>query len=1244
VNELAKERIPCPRCDGKGVIPQYFYNRKGICFLCWGAKYIMVKVPKGKTKDEYLEELRKKEVKHLKDNPPKVEMPDKKDHKNPSYFKDAKTKLDVEPKKDEPKKDTVTEDRDTLIVKRVEGDMVIKRGEEYSVFMGKTDGKSRFKDGKVVGISHAKKTITMEFKREDGTTYRSEFEAGSIYPLGYGTKHKDKVTGDNPETKETPSLSEDQIKSIEDNVRLGFKNADIDSLKEAVKKAIAKGEELEGDKKAVNQVIIDTLNKMIAEKGKDKPAELDARSQKAVAKVSRLLEQQKESGIDTSSNDALLAALKAGEYNGKKFMVGLDVSSRNARIREFEQAGNVNAFFQEDVPEAAREAIRNMLKNKASKVFGEHGKDAMVNFTKQGETSDYRKVDGENVISIRVPARLTDDNLEELKRTLYHELGHAHEEDESETGRESAKWKQFKKLAGKYKPSYTKAKGIGKRDLPKSLQTPEHWATWQYVYDHKNNDAYTTGDAFSHEMFAEVSNAYFEAKEGDKSHFEAVKEAFPDVADFMENYYGKLSNGKKEKPTKPAKQEIAETGRFKVYEQVHTKTGETFFTVEPKERVSMDEFKKMNAELKELGGFYDRFLKRMRFKENPVEALEKLEEGKAGEVSQKEYDSKLYEFTRRYNRMTRFPEEYKPQDYDNLIAEIESTNFPDDFMPLDSPGNEREKVVAPRRLKRRVQRAKDKVFLKKASDVIADSKTPEELDEKVKQIKSLPMLSSMYQGDVETYIQRGIENGYRKMMESDFNKAGLNTNTFVVTSLSVDELTKFKSDFEEKYGNRKDADELFTKYKDIIDVHIKKRKEKEDKDKKENEWKEKREEELKKYKEVWKKRQEILDKGVAYKDTELGRKVSEITGGKPVESKEMAIKVGAVIRDEMLKRVGSWSEDSPKLKELRKEVKELEDAMELLNTEEAALLQVIDSPEATRGDKAEAKRRRNEITKTEYPKIQDELHALYTDIEKVKSPRKRNEQAYLEIMSEIREMGEDTKLNIIKLKGDSRKSQQDKANEGTKYFPKEWIDISNQHPVRMVTEKNRAYHRSEMEPDVGKKIKYEKIGNAKMPVGYEMEIQHNYAIFGMGMDDKVTTFVHELGHRMEFANKRLESIIHDYYQTRTAGNRAAWLGRGYGKSEKYRKSNNGIDWLDTYMGKEYAKNRNIHTGNATDRDIRATEILTMGLESAIFNTHISDEYYKTPMDERTVEMQQDYTLINYDEEYFNLIMGVMAGA
>lgn len=68
----SKKKIPCPRCDARGFLPQYFYNRKGICFRCWGGKYVLVKIPDGMDENEFIRKEIQKEQEDLASKPPKV--------------------------------------------------------------------------------------------------------------------------------------------------------------------------------------------------------------------------------------------------------------------------------------------------------------------------------------------------------------------------------------------------------------------------------------------------------------------------------------------------------------------------------------------------------------------------------------------------------------------------------------------------------------------------------------------------------------------------------------------------------------------------------------------------------------------------------------------------------------------------------------------------------------------------------------------------------------------------------------------------------------------------------------------------------------------------------------------------------------------------------------------------------------------------------------------------------------------
>lgn len=116
-----KKKIPCPRCDGKGVIPRYFYNRKGICFQCWGAGNVYVKLKDNETANDAYERLRKEAKEDLASKPPKVPMPEK--MRNKAFDNDLERDyygMTPKPKREKGvgKESTVTTERGTSVQTR----------------------------------------------------------------------------------------------------------------------------------------------------------------------------------------------------------------------------------------------------------------------------------------------------------------------------------------------------------------------------------------------------------------------------------------------------------------------------------------------------------------------------------------------------------------------------------------------------------------------------------------------------------------------------------------------------------------------------------------------------------------------------------------------------------------------------------------------------------------------------------------------------------------------------------------------------------------------------------------------------------------------------------------------------------------------------------------------------------------------------------------------------------------------
>lgn len=68
---------------------------------------------------------------------------------------------------------------------------------------------------------------------------------------------------------------------------------------------------------------------------------------------------------------------------------------------------------------------------------------------------------------------------------------------------------------------------------------------------------------------------------------------------------------------------------FTVQESMHTKTGEKIWLVKCTKELDREEYKELNQHMKELGGYYSRFVHAFVFKENPTELLKNVER-KAG--------------------------------------------------------------------------------------------------------------------------------------------------------------------------------------------------------------------------------------------------------------------------------------------------------------------------------------------------------------------------------------------------------------------------------------------------------------------------------------------------------------------------------------------------------------------------------------------------------------------------------------
>lgn len=115
---------------------------------------------------------------------------------------------------------------------------------------------------------------------------------------------------------------------------------------------------------------------------------------------------------------------------------------------------------------------------------------------------------------------------------------------------------------------------------------------------------------------------------------------------------------------------------------------------------------------------------------------------------------------------------------------------------------------------------------------------------------------------------------------------------------------------------------------------------------------------------------------------------------------------------------------------------------------------------------------------------------------------------------------------------------------------------------------------------VEKSMNAGKLKVMKVNRGYYDDWAEEIAISGWNYDMMKETAFHELGHRFETAVDGIKSQEKSFYERRTKGETAKWLGSGYAKNEVTKRDK----FLNKYMGKDYGG--------------QAYELVSMGFEYA----------------------------------------------
>lgn len=280
---------------------------------------------------------------------------------------------------------------------------------------------------------------------------------------------------------------------------------------------------------------------------------------------------------------------------------------------------------------------------------------------------------------------------------------------------------------------------------------------------------------------------------------------------------------------------------------------------------------------------------------------------------------------------------------------------------------------------------------------------------------------------------------------------------------------------------------------------------------------------------------------------------------------------------EVVERVRHYPDDLQRIEEeYHEKNREIQEQIKTLETEVRGIQYLANLFSGNKDKIGEVKSKISELQRQQYNNNKELRAAL---------DRKTNEliKEMKDAIAEVRSVGtsRDIKDYIVQEnKGHKTKEKTEIVQKALQDYPTEWLD--RMHEYR---------ENNGMGPI---KVKYDS------ERGIYMHSVSWLLVSNRGGDGTLTAY-HELAHAMENHIPDIVDAEKAFYERRTAGEEAKWLGKGYSKDEKTKKD----DFLDPYMGKDYGGHN--------------YELCSMGFE----------KYFVEPLE------------LFQDEDYFNFISGVL---